>query len=87
MRGCLFLSSLDLSKNRIQKAAAQLLGRMLQASATLVYINVCQTAIPPESLAEIIKIVSQSQYLENVRLLADSVRNTKSVFISSLLTL
>jgi hypothetical protein len=76
MRGCLYLTRLDISKNRIQKSNVSILSRLLQGSGTLTYLNISGTTIPPESFSDLLRAISNNPYLSEMSVIADEVRDT-----------
>jgi len=74
IRGCLELRILDISSSHVTQRGASQLCQWVKASSQLKRINVSQTEMPPESLAELITSIGSNCYLTDVVLKASQLR-------------
>jgi len=74
VRGCLELRFLDVSVSHITQRAASQLIQWVKASSQLKRINVSQTEMPADSLAELITSIGSNCYLTDVALKASQLR-------------
>jgi len=74
VRGCLELRFLDISGSHITQRAASQLNQWVKASSQLKRINVSQSEMPADSLAELITSIGTNCYLTDVALKAAQLR-------------
>jgi len=74
VRGCLELRFLDVSVSHITQRAASQLSQWVKASSQLKRLNVSQSEMPPDALAELITSIGSNCYLTDVALKAAQLR-------------
>jgi len=81
MRGCLYLTHLDISGNKLLKSTAAILTRLIQGGSTLTTLSLVNTFIPAAPFADLLRALSNNPYLNNLAIVADQVRQNLALFV------
>jgi len=71
MRGCIYLTKLILSKNKVTKKTADILVRFMQRSDSLLHLDISSTGINGNEMSDLIMTASHNPYINGLNLYAD----------------